>query len=60
MLLKNLAVYPKGLWLARLAREWRADHIHAHWAATTATMALVASEFSGIPWSFTAHCVGYH
>jgi colanic acid/amylovoran biosynthesis glycosyltransferase len=53
--LKNLSVYPKGLWLARLAREWRADHIHAHWAATTATMALVASEFSGIPWSFTAH-----
>jgi colanic acid/amylovoran biosynthesis glycosyltransferase len=55
VLLKNLAVYPKGLWLARLAQEWRADHIHAHWAATTATMALVASEFSGIPWSFTAH-----
>jgi colanic acid/amylovoran biosynthesis glycosyltransferase len=55
VLLKNLAVYPKGLWLARLAREWRADHIHAHWAATTATMALVASEFSGIPWSCTAH-----
>jgi colanic acid/amylovoran biosynthesis glycosyltransferase len=55
VLLKNFAVYPKGLWLARLAQEWRADHIHAHWAATTATMALVASEFSGIPWSFTAH-----
>lgn len=55
VLLKNLAVYPKGLWLARLVREWRADHIHAHWAATTATMALVASEVSGIPWSFTAH-----
>ncbi len=55
VVLKNLAVYPKGLWLAHLAREWRADHIHAHWAATTATMALVASEFSGIPWSCTAH-----
>lgn len=55
VLLKNLAVYPKGLWLARLAREWKADHIHAHWAATTATMALVASEFSGISWSCTAH-----
>jgi glycosyltransferase involved in cell wall biosynthesis len=55
VLLKNLAVYPKGLWLARLVREWGADHIHAHWAATTATMALVASEVSDIPWSFTAH-----
>jgi colanic acid/amylovoran biosynthesis glycosyltransferase len=55
VLLKNLAVYPKGLWLARLAREWKADHIHAHWAATTASMALVASEVSRVPWSFTAH-----
>jgi colanic acid/amylovoran biosynthesis glycosyltransferase len=55
VLAKNVAVYPKSLWLAFLARAWRADHIHAHWAATTATMALVASEMSGVPWSFTAH-----
>lgn len=53
--MKNLAVLPKGLWLATLARRWEADHIHAHWAATTATMAMIASEVSGIPWSFTAH-----
>jgi colanic acid/amylovoran biosynthesis glycosyltransferase len=54
ILLKNLAIYLKGLWLARLARRWKADHIHANWAAVAATMALVASEVSGIPWSFTA------
>lgn len=54
-LLKNLCVYPKGLWLAGVARHWRAEHIHAHWAATTASLAMVASEVSGIPWSFTAH-----
>ncbi|WP_376790592.1 glycosyltransferase family 4 protein [Thermoflexus sp.] len=54
-LLKNLIVYPKGLWLSGLARRLSADHIHAHWAATTASMAMVASEVSGIPWSFTAH-----
>jgi glycosyltransferase involved in cell wall biosynthesis len=53
--LKNLAVFPKGLWLARLARQWHATHIHAHWAAATASVALVASAVSGIPWSFTAH-----
>lgn len=53
--LKNLAAYPKGLWLAHLAREWGAEHIHTHWAATSATMTLVVSEVSGIPWSFTAH-----
>lgn len=54
-LLKNLSIYPKGLWLAGIARRWGAEHIHAHWAATTASMAMVASETSGIPWSFTAH-----
>lgn len=52
---KNLAVVPKALWLAGLARRWQADHIHCHWAGTTATMALLASKLTGIPWSFTAH-----
>ncbi len=52
---KNAAVLPKGLWLARVARDWSADHIHAHWGRTTATMAMIASEVSGIPWSLTLH-----
>ena len=52
---KNLAVIPKALWLAEVAREWGAEHIHSHWAGTTATMAMIASRISGIPWSFTAH-----
>jgi glycosyltransferase involved in cell wall biosynthesis len=52
---KNLAIVPKALWLARVAVRWRADHIHCHWAGTTATMTMLASRRSGIPWSFTAH-----
>src|SRR5215210_333369 len=55
VLLKNLVVYTEGLWLADLARTWRADHIHAHWSTVPATMALVAGEVSGLPWSITAH-----
>ena len=55
ILFRNLAVYPKGLWLADLARHWRADHIHAHWSTVPATMALVAGEVSALPWSITAH-----
>lgn len=54
-LLRNLAVTPKAMWLATLAQAWGAGHIHAHWAGTTATMAMVAAELTGIPWSFTAH-----
>jgi len=53
--IKNLAIVPKALWLARVAVRWRADHIHCHWAGTTATMTMLASRRSGIPWSFTAH-----
>lgn len=53
--LRNLAVYPKALWLADAVGEWKADHIHCHWAGTTATMAMIASKISGIPWSLTAH-----
>jgi colanic acid/amylovoran biosynthesis glycosyltransferase len=54
-LLKNFLVFPKGLWLSRLARRWNAEHIHAQWGLTTATMALVASRVSAIPWSCTIH-----
>jgi glycosyltransferase involved in cell wall biosynthesis len=51
----NAVATAQGIWLARIAREWGADHIHAHWAHLTATLAMGASIMSGIPWSFTAH-----
>jgi colanic acid/amylovoran biosynthesis glycosyltransferase len=51
----NAVATAQGIWLARIAREWGADHIHAHWAHLTATLAMGASAMSGIPWSFTAH-----
>ena len=54
-IIKNIMVFPKGIWIGDLALRTRATHIHAQWATTTATMALVASMFSGIEWSFTAH-----
>jgi colanic acid/amylovoran biosynthesis glycosyltransferase len=55
LFIKNAAVFPKALWLARIVRQQGVDHIHAHWAATSATVAMVASAVSGIPWSLTAH-----
>jgi colanic acid/amylovoran biosynthesis glycosyltransferase len=54
-LLKNIAVFPKALWLAEQIRIERVDHIHAHWASTPSTVAMVASMVSGVPWSCTAH-----
>ncbi|HEY4346970.1 MAG TPA: glycosyltransferase family 4 protein [Gaiellaceae bacterium] len=55
ILAKNLAVTAKGHWLGELARADGADHIHAHWGGTSATIAMAASRVSGIPWSFTVH-----
>jgi glycosyltransferase involved in cell wall biosynthesis len=50
-----VSVFPKALWLARLAGRVGAEHIHAHWAGTTSTVAMLASRISGISWSLTAH-----
>lgn len=55
ILAKNLAIYPKALWLAHVARQLRPDHLHAQWGGTSATMGLVAATISGTPWSFTVH-----
>lgn len=55
MVLRNLAVYPKSLWVAHLAHRRNVEHIHAQWAWTPGTMGMVASIVSGIPWSCTCH-----
>lgn len=55
LIAKNLAVLPKALWLAEIAKSWGAEHLHVHWAATSATMALFASHISGLSFSITAH-----
>lgn len=53
--LKNLAVVPLGLALGvRLARQ-RFDHVHAYWLSTPATVAYLAAQVAGIPWSSTGH-----
>lgn len=52
---KNLVVHPKALWLARHLHELEADHLHAHWAAASATLGMVAAELAHVPWSLTAH-----
>ncbi|PTL34896.1 hypothetical protein CLG94_12420 [Candidatus Methylomirabilis limnetica] len=55
VLMKNLAVFPKAVYVARLIRQFGAHHIHAHWASVPATMALVVSRLTGVSWSFTAY-----
>lgn len=54
-LLKNLAVFPKGLAIAGIVSKLKPDHIHAHWASTPSTAAYIAAKICSLPWSFTAH-----
>jgi len=55
MLLKNLVVFPKAVFVADLLKGKKIEHIHAHWGSTTSTMAYIISELTGIPWSLTLH-----
>lgn len=55
ILLKNLTVFPKGIFTGEILKKRNIEHIHAHWASTPSTVAWVASKISGIPFSFTAH-----
>jgi colanic acid/amylovoran biosynthesis glycosyltransferase len=53
--LKNLAVFPCALAVARTVEREKVDHIHAYWMSAPATVALVASAVTGVPWSSSAH-----
>lgn len=55
VLIKNLAILPKGVFIAKMLRKENTCHIHAHWGSTTSTMAYIISQLTGIPWSFTLH-----
>lgn len=54
-ILKNCAVIPKAIWLVGQIERQGITHIHAHWAGTSSTMAMLASKISGVSWSFTCH-----
>lgn len=55
ILIKNLVVLPKSIYLSRFLKDKDIQHIHAHWGSTTATMAYIISQLTGISWSFTLH-----
>ena len=52
---KNLLILPKALAVARTVEVEKVDHIHAYWMSAPATVALVASQMTGVPWSSSAH-----
>lgn len=55
ILIKNLAVFPKAIFITKILPKEKINYIHAHWGGTTATMAYIVSRFTKIPYSFTLH-----
>jgi len=53
--IKDLAIFPKAVFIAKIIEKAEIQHIHAHWGSTTATVAYFVSKFTNIPWSFTLH-----
>jgi colanic acid/amylovoran biosynthesis glycosyltransferase len=54
-ILRHLAYVAEAAVLANWCRRDRIQHIHAHFGTNSAAIAMFASRFSGIPYSFTAH-----
>ena len=55
ILLRNLAILPKSVYVAKLMQKSGVDHIHVNWATTPATMAYIISFLTGIRWSLRTH-----
>lgn len=53
--LKLLSAIPRGLFWGQWCVDNHIDHIHAHFLTSPATVALIASAVSGVPYSYTAH-----
>lgn len=54
-LAKNLLLFPKAVLVARWAEREGVTHVHAGWATYPASVALVVSELTDIPFSFSGH-----
>jgi colanic acid/amylovoran biosynthesis glycosyltransferase len=59
-LLGKLAYFPKAAYLSQLMSENSIQHIHAHFASFPAAVAYMIHQFSGIPYTFTAHGSDLH
>lgn len=55
-----LGIFPKAVHFARLMNEEGIDHIHAHFATHSTTVALIINQLTDIPYSFTAHGSDIH
>src|SRR5262249_26328284 len=53
--LSHIIYFVEACGVASLVRSAAASHIHAHFGTNPAEVALLASQLSGVPYSFTVH-----
>lgn len=56
----GIAIFPKCVYFSRCMVREGIDHIHAHFANHPAVAAYIIHQFTGIPYSFTAHGSDLH
>ncbi len=54
-LIRTLALFPKGVYLAQRLEAEGIRHLHAHFATHATTVALIASTLAPLSFSFTVH-----
>ena len=53
--IKGLIILPKSLFLIKILKEKKIDHIHSLQTTSTALMAIILSSRLKVPWSYTLH-----
>ncbi|HEX2835409.1 MAG TPA: glycosyltransferase [Thermoanaerobaculia bacterium] len=54
-LVRTLALFPKGVHLARILPGFGVKHVHAHFATHSTTLAFIIASLSDLTYSFTVH-----
>ncbi len=53
--MRNGAVIARAAMLVDVLRRVKPDHLHVHWGGASSTLAMLAAEETGVPWSVTLH-----
>jgi glycosyltransferase involved in cell wall biosynthesis len=53
--IKNLIILPKAIQISEDVKRLRLEHLHAYWASTSATLAMIVSFLTGVSWSTTLY-----
>ncbi len=59
-LMKSWMMVPHALYLAEVFERDGIPHVHCHWATYPATVGMLIKQWSGIPFSVTAHAYDIH